>query len=86
MLWGSRRRSIALADPEYTDRTGQKIGGYRTVLGVPLMRDGLPVVLHRAIGDGDEPGGAARMTEVAAVVAGGRPGSTTTRVPTRTRL
>ena len=32
-----------LADPEYTYRTGQKIGGYRTVLGVPLMREGTPI-------------------------------------------
>jgi GAF domain-containing protein len=32
-----------LADPEYTYSTGQKIGGYRTVLGVPLMREGTPI-------------------------------------------
>src|SRR5215813_8990536 len=32
-----------LADPEYTYRTGQKIGGYRTILGVPLMREGTPI-------------------------------------------
>jgi two-component system, NtrC family, sensor kinase len=32
-----------LADPEYTYRTGQKIGGYRTLLGVPLMREGTPI-------------------------------------------
>src|SRR5262249_38669348 len=32
-----------LADPEYTYGTGQKIGGYRTVLGVPLMREGTPI-------------------------------------------
>jgi adenylate cyclase len=32
-----------LADPEYTYRDLQKIGGYRSVLGVPLLRDGNPV-------------------------------------------
>jgi signal transduction histidine kinase len=32
-----------LADPEYAYGAGQKIGGYRTVLGVPLMREGTPI-------------------------------------------
>ena len=32
-----------LADPEYTYRVGQKIGGYRTVLGVPLLREEMPI-------------------------------------------
>jgi two-component system, NtrC family, sensor kinase len=33
----------ALADPEYTWVEGQKISGYRTLLAVPLMRDGAPI-------------------------------------------
>jgi two-component system, NtrC family, sensor kinase len=32
-----------LADPEYSYGEGQKIGGYRTLLGVPLMREGIPI-------------------------------------------
>jgi GAF domain-containing protein len=30
----------ALADPEYTWREGQRLGGFRAMLGVPLLRDG----------------------------------------------
>jgi signal transduction histidine kinase len=40
-----------LADPEYDYGEGQKIGGYRTLLGVPLIREGAAVgalVLGRA--------------------------------------
>ncbi|HYI65770.1 MAG TPA: GAF domain-containing protein [Candidatus Limnocylindrales bacterium] len=33
----------AMADAEYRQRDIQKIGGYRTLLGVPLLRDGFPI-------------------------------------------
>jgi signal transduction histidine kinase len=33
----------ALADPEYTYLEGQKLGGFRAVLGVPLLREGVCV-------------------------------------------
>ena len=32
-----------LSDPEYTYSEGQKLGGYRTLLAVPLLREGAPI-------------------------------------------
>jgi PAS domain S-box-containing protein len=32
-----------LADPDYTWVEAQKLGGYRTILGVPMMREGTPI-------------------------------------------
>ena len=43
--------SDVLADPEYTSRELANVGDFRTVLGVPLLRDKVPIgvlVLHRA--------------------------------------
>ena len=43
--------SDVLADPEYSSRELASVGDFRTVLGVPLLRDGVPIgvlVLHRA--------------------------------------
>src|SRR5262249_20600737 len=31
-----------LADPEYTWAEAQRLGGYRTVLAVPMLREGVP--------------------------------------------
>ena len=33
----------ALADPQYTRRDSQRLGRYRSLLGVPLLRDGAPI-------------------------------------------
>jgi GAF domain-containing protein len=32
-----------LADPEYTNWEAQKLGGFRSVLGVPLLREGVSI-------------------------------------------
>jgi signal transduction histidine kinase len=32
-----------LADPDYTWVEAQKLGGFRTILGVPMLRDGVPI-------------------------------------------
>jgi signal transduction histidine kinase len=44
--------SDVLADPEYTYLEGQKFGGYRSCLGIPLLREGVTIgvfVLSRRI-------------------------------------
>ena len=33
--------SDVLADPDFTWKEGQRLGGFRTVLGVPMLRDGI---------------------------------------------
>jgi two-component system NtrC family sensor kinase len=35
--------SDALADPEYQFRDAQRLGKFRTMLGVPMLRDGVPI-------------------------------------------
>jgi len=42
------------ADPEYTWAGPQKFGEYRTMLGVPLMREGLPAASIAVVGRGEE--------------------------------
>src|SRR5215475_3896620 len=43
----SERRTIhiddVLADPDYQWTEAQKVGGFRTILGVPMLREGIPI-------------------------------------------
>ena len=43
----SERRTIhihdVLADPDYQWTEAQKVGGFRTLLGVPMLREGIPI-------------------------------------------
>ena len=44
-LLGRRPMQIedVVADPEYDFHVAQQLGGYRSILGVPLLRDGAPI-------------------------------------------
>jgi GAF domain-containing protein len=44
-----------LDDPEYQWPEGQRLGSYRTVLGVPMLRDGTPIGVIVILGDEVQP-------------------------------
>ena len=92
-----RTMAPALNSPRFEALTALRASWTRTREGRPDAANAITGLTHRAIADGSRPGGAIRVKslpdgmvesgagENAAMVAGGRPGSTTTRVPTLMR-